>query len=389
MTQELGKEHHHAFQRRELLPSQEVLPALISTQQPSSESQHSTDHADEAEEMELQARLINKAKKRAELIKAIARLGLTEQVALAAAETKSPSTSPLPASKQELQAPPNAGIARDTQGGRRKLRKKRGLPSLLAPKPEEPGKGGLSNSPPNQLKKENLGSKAKEAFHRLKGTLSPPSTPVRTEPPGTDPSVVDTQKKIELAREARGNLAAAATNYEAPPRSPSLKSPSSKEIGTQADLERKIELAKEAQRRLARVKTLGDLLNASNEMTQQCLLSSTREEILPPEIEMKVETEKKIELAREARWKEAHGTLPDDSSTNHESPKSADLRNEEPEPDYDHVSDTQKKIELAREARRRLEEEKAKGIPPALSSSPMQECKHWLRCDLCRICGES
>jgi len=190
MMQELGKEHQQDHQRRELSPSQEALPTLPFRRWPSFDTQYSADSEDEAEEVKLQARLAKKERKRAEIVKEIARLGLTEQITLPAIDTQSPSTSHPSAAKTKFTVPPKADIARDAQGGSRKLRKKRGLPSLLAPKPEAPGKEEFLKSPLNQLKKEHLGSKTKGAFHRLKRTLSPPSTSVRTEPPGTDPSVV-------------------------------------------------------------------------------------------------------------------------------------------------------------------------------------------------------
>jgi hypothetical protein len=374
MIQELGKEHQQAPQRRGFSQSQEALTELISIERASPESQYPAYHEDEIEKIKLQARLKNKARKRAEIVKEIERLGLTEQITLPSVEAQ---TSPPPASKMELTTPPNADIARDTQGGRRKLRKKRGLPSLLAPKSEPPGKEEFSNSPPNQLKKENLASRARGALQKLRGTLSPPSrpsTPARTEPPGTDPSVVDTKLKIDFAREARRNLVAAAKYYETPSRSSSLKLPTS----LPADLERKIELArKQAQ---------GGFLDATSNALSG---SFGREERPDPEIDMRGETQKKVELATEAKWKFAHGAPPEECSTNHESLKFADFRREHTGSEFDHASDTQKKIELAREVRRRLEEEKAKGIPPALSSPSMLDCKHWLRYDLCRICSES
>jgi hypothetical protein len=64
MILELGKGHRRESQRRGLSPNQEHLPALIYTGRPSSESQYSADHDDEVEEIRLQARLANKARKR-------------------------------------------------------------------------------------------------------------------------------------------------------------------------------------------------------------------------------------------------------------------------------------------------------------------------------------
>jgi hypothetical protein len=357
MILELGKGHRRESQRRGLSPNQEHLPALIYTGRPSSESQYSADHDDEVEEIRLQARLANKARKRAEILKEIERLGLTEQITLPPLETATPATSLSPASKEKFPASPNADIARDAQGGRKKLRKKRGLPSLLSPKPEALSKKEFSNSPPNQ----SLGSKASGALRKLRGTLSPPfrpSTPARTEPLGTDPSVVDMQKKIELAREARRNLVAAAKRYEASPRSSSPKSPCNKEVSTPADLERKIEIAKGAQRRSVGIKARVDLPDSSNETSKISHTSSPREEVLTLEIDTNSETEKKIELARDTNIKVTQAKLSAECSAH----PNAATRKELHTPEFDNASDTQRKIELGREVRRRWEEEKAKGI---------------------------
>jgi hypothetical protein len=374
MNLEPGKGCQQQSQRRGLTPSQEYLPALISREIPSSETQYSADYDDEVEEIKLQARLANKARNRAKILKEIERLGLTEQITLPPLETATPATSLSPTSKEETPASLNANIERDAQAGRRKLRKRQGLSSLLAPKPEALSKKEFSNSHLNQ----SLGCKAKEGFQKLKCTLSLPSRP--STPTRTDPTIVDTQKKIELARDARRNVVEATKYYEAPPRSFGLKSTSSKETSTPADLERKIELA----RKLPGVKAQRDFLDAtSNELSR-----SFERELSDPEMDMKFDTQKKVELAREAQWKLAYRTLPDEYSVNHESLKSADLRKVEPQPEYDHASDTQKKIQLAREVRRRLEEEKARGRLPDMSPPSMPDCKHGLRYDLCRICGE-
>jgi hypothetical protein len=387
MILELGKDHQREFQRRGLSPSQEHLPAPIYTERSSSESQYSADHDDRVEDIRLQARFANKARNREEILKEIERLGLTEQITLSPLEAATPTTSLSPASKEKSSASPNA---QDAQGGRKKLRKKRGLP-LLAPKPEAPAENGFSDPAPDQRRKDELGVKAKGAFQRLKRTFSPqlrPSTPFITAPTGQDPSVMDTQRKIELARGAGRNLVAAAKYYEAPPRSSSLQPPSSREFSatTSMPADMDMEISKEAQKNLE----VANAYDATSSDTSEALpLSSTRSEISVSEIDMKLETRKKIELAREAEWEKAHGTLPDGSSAY---PTTLPAENSEyglHSLEFDHVSDTRKKIELAREVRRRLEEEEAKGISPALSSTPMLACKHWLRCDLCRICGES
>jgi hypothetical protein len=166
------------------------------------------------------------------------------------------------------------------------------------------------------------------------------------------------QKKIELAREARRNLVAAAKRYEASPRSSSPKSPCSKEVSTPADLERKIEIAKGAQRRPVGIKARVDLPDSSNETSKISHTSSPREEVLTLEIDTNSETEKKIELARDTNMKVTQAKL----SAECRAHPNAATRKELHTPEFDNASDTQRKIELGREVRRRWEEEKAKGI---------------------------
>jgi hypothetical protein len=303
MSRELGKDHRRESRRRGLSPGQEQLPALMYTRRSSPESQYSVNHDDNVEGITLQARLANKGRKRAEILKEIERLGLTEEITLPPLGIATPATSLPPTSKEEPPASLHADIVGDAQGGRRKLRKKRGLPSLLEPKPEEPSKKEFLNSPPNQ----SLGSKARGAFQKFRGTLSPPSRPsIRAR---TYPAVVDTQKKIELAREARRNLVEPSKYYEASPRSFGLKSTSSKETSTPADLERKIELA----RKLPRAKAPGDFLDTTSNALSR---SFERDELSHPEIDMRFDTQNKVELAREAQWNLAYGTLPDEYSVN-------------------------------------------------------------------------
>lgn len=373
MSQELGKDRWRESRRRRLSPSQEQIPALMNTERPP-ESQYSVDHDDQVEEIMHQERLTNKAMKRAKILKEIKRLGLTEQITLPPLDAATSVTSLSTTSKEESSASLKADIARDVQGDRRKLRKKRGHPSLLAPEPETPRQKEFSYSSPNQ----SLGGKAREAFQKLRVTLSPPFRP--STPAKTDPTIVDTQRKIEFARDARRNLAAPSKYYESSPRSFGTMLISSTETSIPADLERKIELAT----RLLGAKSQGYFIDTTSTALSR---SFERDELSFEEIDMKFDT-KKVELAREAQSKSPYGTLPDEYSINHELWRFTDPKEKELESEYNNASDTQKKVRLGREVRRRLEEEKASGIVPDMSQPLMPHCKHGLRYDLCRICGE-